>query len=106
GIACSPLVEGDKVFLIVGGEKGAGIVAFDKQTGRVSWKTSEMEASYSSPVPATFGSKQCVLFLTRGALLASAPADGKVVFEVPFRPPMQSSVTAASPVVIGDKIFI
>src|SRR5579872_3843962 len=38
GIACSPLVEGSAVLLNIGGAGGAGIVAFDKATGKVLWK--------------------------------------------------------------------
>src|SRR5207247_6385890 len=53
GIACSPLIEGNSVLLIVGGSEGAGIIAFDKNTGKVLWKTANDEASYSSPVGAT-----------------------------------------------------
>src|SRR5207249_4785033 len=52
GIACSPLVEGDSVLLNIGGRDGAGIVAFDKATGKVRWKATDQEASYSSPVAA------------------------------------------------------
>ena len=49
GIACSPLVEGNAVLLNIGGVDGAGIVAFNRLTGKVLWKASEDEASYSSP---------------------------------------------------------
>src|SRR4051794_17407946 len=49
GIACSPLVEGNTVLLNIGGEDGAGIVGFDKATGKLLWKTSDDEASYSAP---------------------------------------------------------
>src|SRR5262249_47129399 len=53
GIACSPLVEGNAVLLMVGARNGAGIVAFNKNDGKVLWKNSDDEASYSSPVMGT-----------------------------------------------------
>jgi len=105
GIACSPLVEGDTVLLNVGG-KGSSIVAFDVQTGKVRWKAGDDEASYSSPVAATIGGKRYAFFLTRKQFTGINPADGKVLFEFPWTPNIQASVSAATPVVIDDKVFI
>ena len=106
GIACSPIVEGNAVLLNVGGTDGAGIVAFDKMTGKVLWKTSDDEASYSTPVAATVNGIRYVFFLTRAAFVGLNPNDGKICFTHPFQPPISSSVTAATPLVIGDQIFI
>jgi len=106
GAACSPLVEGEAVILNVGGRNGTGIVAFGRTTGRVLWKTTDDEASYSSPVAATFGGKRRVLVVTREALVVADPADGSISFRYPWRPPMHASVSAAVPLIIGDLIFI
>ena len=54
GVGTSPLVEGDLVVINVGGRNGAGIVAFDRKTGKEVWKATDQDASYSSPVAATF----------------------------------------------------
>src|SRR5207249_3932397 len=70
GIACSPLIEGNSVLLTVGGREGAGIIAFDKNNGKVLWKTANDEASYSSPASATINGRRYAFFLTRGNLLA------------------------------------
>ncbi|MEK7675402.1 MAG: PQQ-binding-like beta-propeller repeat protein [Verrucomicrobiota bacterium] len=43
GMVCSPLVEGGDVLLNLGGRPGAGIVAFDKVTGKVHWKATDDE---------------------------------------------------------------
>jgi outer membrane protein assembly factor BamB len=106
GIVCSPIVVGNAVLLNTGGANGAGIVAFDKATGKVLWKTSDDEASYSAPTLATINGTRYGLFLTRSALVGLNPADGKVYFTQPFRPSINASVTAATPLVIGDLIFI
>src|SRR5439155_19668548 len=37
---------------------------------------------------------------------AAQPDDGKVLFQFPFRPPMRNSVTAASPLLINDTVFL
>ena len=54
GSAGSPVVEGGKVLVNVGGQD-AGIVAFDAKTGDVVWKATSDEESYSSPTVATIG---------------------------------------------------
>jgi outer membrane protein assembly factor BamB len=105
GIACSPLVESNLVLIDVGGTK-AGIVAFNRETGEVVWKTPPAEASYSSPASATFAGKRYTLFFTREGLTALQPADGKILWEFPWRPSIDASVNAATPIVAGDLIFI
>ena len=106
GVACSPLVLGNKMMLNVGGADGAGIVAFDCADGKVLWKATDDEASYSSPVDATLNGKPAVLFFTRARLLALDPENGKVQFGFPWRARAHASVNAATPLVIGDLIFI
>jgi outer membrane protein assembly factor BamB len=105
GIACSPLVEGNAVILNVGSSENAGIVAFDKATGKVLWKAGHQEASYSSPVAANLKDRRCLFVLTRQSLMA-LEAGGKVLWEFPWKPRIEASVTAATPLVIGDQIFI
>lgn len=106
GMACSPLVEGEALLMNIGGRNRAGIVAFAKTTGEVLWKSTDDEASYSSPVAATIRSQRYAFFLTRNYLTALDPARGKVFFEFPWRPQIQASVSAATPLVIDDLIFI
>jgi outer membrane protein assembly factor BamB len=106
GIACSPLVEGNAVLLIIGGEKGSGVVAFDKSNGKVLWKSSDDQASYSSPIIANLHDHRCALCLTRSELLGLDPATGARLFQYAFEPPIHASVSAATPVVIGNRIFI
>jgi outer membrane protein assembly factor BamB len=106
GFACSPLVEGKAVLLNVGGRDGAGIAAFDTQSGKVLWKALDDEASYSSPTVGTIGGRRCAVFLTRSELAAADPASGKILFTFPFRPPMRNSVSAATPLLIGNQLLL
>jgi outer membrane protein assembly factor BamB len=105
GIACSPLVEGDAVILNIGGD-GAGIVAFDKLTGKILWKATNDQSSYSSPVAATIHDRRYLFVLTLANFVALDPANGKILFQYPFRPPIRASVTAAAPLVIDDLVFL
>ncbi len=105
GVATSPLLEGDLLLLNVGA-KGAGIVAFNKDSGREVWKATDDEASYSSPVAATLGGVRHVFFFTRTGLADLDPKDGKVRFSKRWRSRMQASVNAAAPLVVGDEVFL
>lgn len=106
GMACSPLVEGDAVLLNIGGAKGAGIVAFDKTNGKLLWRASDDEASYSSPVAATIGGQRYALFFTRNGLVAIDPVGGSIRFQYPWHSRNRTSVNAASPLIVGDIIFL
>ncbi|HEY6361696.1 MAG TPA: PQQ-binding-like beta-propeller repeat protein [Vicinamibacterales bacterium] len=105
GSAGSPLVEDGRVIANVGG-RSAGIVAFDAKSGKVLWMATDDEASYSSPVGATIGGKRLAIFLTRAALVGLDPATGQIQFRRPWRARLAASVNAATPLVIGDLIFI
>jgi outer membrane protein assembly factor BamB len=106
GIACSPLVEGDAVVLNVGGRDGAGVVAFDCGSGKVRWKATNDEAGYASPVAATLSGRRYVLSFNRAGLVALDPKDGAVRFTFPWRSRSHASVNAATPVVVGDSVFL
>jgi outer membrane protein assembly factor BamB len=109
GSAGSPLVEDGRVIANVGGKdgsKGAGIVAFHADTGAVLWTATDHEASYSSPVGATFGGKRHAVFFTRAGLVGLDPATGALLFQRPWRSRSAASVNAATPIVIDDVIFV
>jgi outer membrane protein assembly factor BamB len=108
GAAGSPLVEDGRVIANIGGKdsgKGAGIVAFNAGTGAVLWTATDHEASYSSPVGATFGGRRHAVFFTRAGLVGVDPATGAVLFQRPWRSRSAASVNAATPLVVGDLIF-
>ena len=106
GMACSPLVEGDAVIVNIGGGQGAGVAAFEKSSGKLLWKATDDEASYSSPVAATFDGKRYVLVFNREGLVALDPANGKVFFRFHWRSREHASVNAATPLVIGGDVFV
>jgi outer membrane protein assembly factor BamB len=105
GSAGSPLVENGRVLANVGGPK-AGIVGFEARSGKVLWTATAAGASYSSPIGATINGRRHAVFLTRAGLLGLDPATGPVLFERPWRARAAASVNAATPVVVGDLIFI
>ncbi len=105
GAAGSPLVQGGRVLANIGGRE-AGIVAFDAETGDVLWTATDDEASYSSPVGATFDGQRSGVFFTRNGLVAVDPATGSVRFQLRRRSRLGASVNAATPLIIDDLIFL
>jgi outer membrane protein assembly factor BamB len=106
GAGSSPIVEGDKVIVNIGGQKaGAGIVAFALDTGKALWKTTRESASYSSPVAVTLHGVRHVIVETRLTAVSLNPDNGAIRFEIPFgmRGP---TVNGANPTVMGDRLFM
>jgi len=104
GFGSTPIVAGDKLLMNVGGRK-AGIVAFALADGKTLWTAIDDDASYSSPTLTTLRGQRQVVFITRLTVTAVDPRDGKVLYEFPFgqRGP---TVNAATPLVLGDHLFI
>lgn len=105
GLACSPIVMGDKVLVNIGGANGAGIVGVNTNDGSIAWKTHDDTASYSSPAPINLkGSKQ-VAFVTRNNVVSVDPLTGKQIWQHRLSPAMQASVSASTPLLVGEHLF-
>jgi len=105
GAAGSPLVEEGRLLANVGGRM-AGIVAFDAKSGKVLWTATTDPASYSSAIGATMAGRRSAIFLTRNGLVGLDPATGTVQFQRAWRARQAASVNAATPLVIGDLLFV
>ncbi len=106
GAGSSPIVEGDKVIVNVGGKKtGAGIVAFALDTGKPVWNVTHEDASYSSPIAVTVNGMRNVIVETRLKTVVLNPDTGAIRSELEFgmRGP---TVNGANPTVIGDRLFM
>jgi outer membrane protein assembly factor BamB len=58
------------------------------------------------PAAATINGRPHALFLTRNYFVGLDPENGKVFFEFPWQPAIQASVSAATPLVISNLVFI
>src|SRR5262249_26263152 len=67
---------------------------------------SDDEASYSSPIAATIGGQRLVLFLTRNGFLAADPLNGRIRFQYPWHSRNRTSVNAATPLLLGETVFL
>ena len=100
----APLVDGDQVFVMVGSTNGATLACFNKETGRLVWKSQNDQSGYAAPVMATIlGKKQVVAFVA-DALLALDPADGALLWKLALKTSLGRHVT--TPVVIDDMVVV
>ena len=84
GFVCSPLIDGDSVYVQAGGS----IAKLDKLTGTIVWRSMQdkggmMGSAFSSPVFAELAGKRQLVVQTREKLAGVDPADGKVLWEQP-----------------------
>ncbi len=105
GRCSSPLLIGKKAILEVGGEQ-AGIVAFSLQNGETLWESIPRAADYASCVPFKYKNADLILNFMRDGLIAVDALTGKERFFSSFRSQINASVHAATPLVIGDTVFL
>lgn len=106
GIVSSPLVDGDRLIALVGGEPDALVVAFDKWTGEEIWRAIEVEAEigYSQPVIYEAGGVRQLIVWHPQALASLDPETGALYWEQPWEVSM--GVTVATPVLSGDYLLV
>jgi outer membrane protein assembly factor BamB len=103
GYSESPLVEADRVFVNPGGS-GASIVALNKATGDVIWKSQSDRAAYSSAIPFDAGGTRGLAILTASAAVGLNMKNGELL----WRYPNVSNRTAniATPIVSKEHVFV
>lgn len=105
GAATSPILADGKLLINVG-VKGASVVAFDPASGKEIWKAGDDGVSYSSPVVGKFGGEELAIFFTRQGLLALVPKTGEMRYQYPWRPRINASVNAATPIVADNRVYL
>jgi outer membrane protein assembly factor BamB len=130
GVGSTPLLEGDRLIVMVGGQPNSGVVALEAATGKTIWESvgknnwegvvtsgwrverpyawtgAEKLASYASPVAATIHGRRQILCLMRQGLVSLNPTNGSVNFSYWFQSIANDSVNAMCPLVQGDLILI
>ncbi|MCY3844237.1 MAG: PQQ-like beta-propeller repeat protein, partial [Acidobacteria bacterium] len=106
GVAHSPLVEGDLLITLLGGEPDAMVVAFDKATGAEAWRAldTNAEAGYSSPIVTTAGGVRQLIVWHPAGVTSLDPATGRTWWEHDF--PLASGLTIGTPVRSGRYLLI
>ncbi len=104
GIASPPLIDGDKLICIVGGD-GTTCVAFYKRTGKELWRSlSSTEPGYSAPVIREVAGHRQLIVWDSDAIHGLNPESGKQLWSVEFASTFV--MTVATPQVSGDSLFV
>ncbi len=100
----SPMIIDGLVIAQMGGPKEGALVAYDLASGDEKWKTSGDSPAYSSPVVMHVGGAKLIIAMNEAKLVACNAADGKEVWEAPFKAP-GGGYNAATPLVDGQTMY-
>ena len=106
GTSSAPLVDGNRVIFLVGGEPGALVMAFDKHTGEEVWRAieSRTEMGYFAPsIIEAGGARQLIVWHPRG-LTSLNPETGELYWEEEFSG--RANMTVADAVRSGSYLFV
>lgn len=104
GYSSHPLIDGDNLICVVGGE-GTHAVAFDKNTGEQKWAAlTAPEQGYSPPTIIEAGGVRQLLLLAPNAVTSVNPSTGEQYWSVPYTATNGSIIM--SPVVDGDLLYV
>lgn len=104
GCVCSPLVDGDAIYV----QAGTSLAKLNKNSGALLWRTLEdgggtMGGAFSSPVIATLCGLRQLVVQTREKLAGVDIDTGRVLWEQNV--PSFRGMNILTPVVFGDAIF-
>lgn len=86
GVAGSPLVLDDKVYVSPTGPQGPSLAAYDRATGNLLWKAGAHPASYSSPMLWELEGRGQILVFGQSGLAAHDPATGAELWYFEWNP--------------------
>jgi len=103
GLAAAPLVEGDLVILMIGGQD-ACVVAFDRRSGQLRWKALDDPASYSAPIVIDQAGHRVLVCWTGTRIVGLDPRTGQPFWDQRYNQP-RWVISIATPVLEGDRLF-
>lgn len=103
GYSESPLIDGDRLIVTPGG-RGHSVVALDKNTGKLIWKSQSQPAAYSSPMLSEAGGiRQFVVFTAEGVMGLRAD-NGELLWR--YNKVANNVANVATPLISGDYVFV
>ncbi|MBM3995706.1 MAG: pyrrolo-quinoline quinone [Planctomycetes bacterium] len=104
GFVCSPLLDGDFVYV----QAGASFAKLEKQTGKIVWRTLNdkggmLGSAFSSPIIATIAGKRQLIVQGREKLAGVDIDKGEVLWSQPV--PNFRGMNILTPMPVGDAIF-
>ena len=106
GVTSAPLVDGERLIALVGGEPDALVVAFDKRTGEELWRALEVvgEMGYAQPIIFEAGGARQLIIWHPAALASLDPETGATYWQQPWEVGMGMSIV--TPVTADDYLLV
>jgi outer membrane protein assembly factor BamB len=106
GATSAPLVDGNLLVCLVGGDRNAKVVAFDKLTGKEVWRAlaSTSEPGYCQPTIVEQANVRQLIIWHPLAVTSLNPATGSVYWEQPFK--IEAGLSVATPVWSGPLLLV
>jgi outer membrane protein assembly factor BamB len=103
-ISESPLVDGNQLIVSPGGN-GAGIVALEKASGKLLWKSKDLSdtAGYASCIAADIGGVRTIMNFTESAAVGVRASDGKLMWR--YTPVSNRTANCTTPIFADNKVF-
>lgn len=101
--ATSPIVDGARVIVHVGGHDQGALTAFDTATGAVRWQWTGDGPAYGSPIVADLGGVRQIVTFTQTRLVGVEAATGHLLWSRPFT--TQAVTTSQTPMIHRDTII-
>jgi outer membrane protein assembly factor BamB len=96
----SAFIAGDMLILNMG---SAGL-ALNKNTGDLLWQNGKGKCGYATPVPFELDGQPCLAIMSEVTLFAVKQADGKQLWQYPYK--TMYEINAADPVPVGKQMLI
>ncbi len=105
GYSESPLVVGDHLIVTPGGDGGT-VVALDRNTGEVAWKSQEIteRAHYATPVLAEIAGKSTIVQFAWDHVFGLDRATGDLLWK--YAGANNGTANCSSPVIDGDHVLV
>ena len=102
----APIVDGDRLITMVGGEPGGLVMAFDKRTGAEVWRSLDVvgEMGYGQPIMIEAGGARQVIVWHAGALVSLDPVTGELYWEEEWD--VVYGMSVATPVRSGNYLLV
>ena len=106
GVASAPIVDGDRLITVVGGEPGGLVMAFDKRTGAEVWRALDVvgEMGYGQPIIIEAGGARQLIVWHAAALVSLNPETGDLYWEEVWD--ARGGMSVATPVHSGNYLLV